>query len=132
MHATSDAQTVTIEVCTTNGVREDWKVPTERKIWESFRDAESLNGQVALLSRRLLPGGFQDEVKLTNIRGEVLSVGKILASDSSGVWNPSDNAILFPPYEFSPLNMARTMGGTHTFDIWDYSSNAVQNVHTHN
>jgi hypothetical protein len=107
----------------TNGAKEHWALPAERKL-EAFEDAESLNGKVVLLSRFGLDGG-RDLVKLTGFEGEILCSGIIRRSDGGGLWNPALNSLLFTPYELSPVVGQRW---TQTFDLWNYSSNLVQNV----
>jgi len=110
------------EVYSTNGTKEHWSIPLERK-WEKFVDAESIDGKILILSRLMLDNGAEDEVKLTSMQGEMLHSEKVPAS-SQTVWNPPANLLLFPPYDFSPINH----GPAQTFYLWNYSSNTYQEI----
>jgi len=112
-----------VEVFSTNGNTDQWSIPLERNR-ERFVDAESVDGNVLLLSRALLDNGARDEVKLMNMRGETLRSASIAGFTLDHLWSPRNQEVLFPHYETSSavLELPRT------FSLWNYASNHVQRI----
>ena len=99
-------------ICSTNAVREERRP-------DSICDAESLDGELVLLSRARTKEGFLDEVKLMKTDGTILATGEIRASDGGWLWNTAEKAILFMPYD---------RGENQALEVWNYPSNSVQRV----
>jgi hypothetical protein len=112
-----------VEVFSTNGNAERWSIPLDRN-WEKFVDAESVDGKVLLLSRRLAGNGTEDEVKLISMRGETLHSGRISAFTLDDLWDTERQEVVFPYYEGSGWKSELPQ----TFFLWNYASNSVQKI----
>ena len=112
-----------VEVFSTNGNMDHWSIPLERNR-EKFVDAESVDGNILLLSRLLLDNGAKDEVKLIKMQGETLCSVSIPAFTLDPLWSPGHQEVLFPYYELSSASLKLP----RTFFLWKYSSNDVQRI----
>ena len=112
-----------VEVFSTDGATERWEIPLERN-WESFVDAESIDGKIMVLSRILSRGGTAWDVKLTSMQGKTIHSQQIPAFTGDPVWNPGRHELIFPPLELFGLNPKPP----YTFHVWDYRSNTVTSV----
>jgi hypothetical protein len=117
------ASNFVVQVCSTNGAWRTWSIPLNRD-WEKFVDAECVNGTILILSRRLADNGAEDEVKLTDMQGQIVSSNRVSAFTWEHIWNPQRRSILFPPVEVSYTR--RTSNGD--FYEWDYGSNTVRHM----
>jgi hypothetical protein len=109
-----------VEVHSSSGSKTQWSIPLERN-WEKFVDAEVVDGEVLILSRRLMANGADEEVKLINMNGETVHSQKISAFTAEGLWDPSRHEILFAPSEFEPTEPK----SPRRFYVWNYASNSV-------